>query len=204
MTALHHLTRLRTLTIEFEEAPFPDDSQSNLPVDLHAVVPPQAPPLLRHLLIDAGDCSVQISCPALAAGAVVQLRSDRELILTDAATHLVGCRLEIYTWSVQIAHQGRHNDVTGDLMDHLFRWFRECGADCIVLLPARNPESDKCLPVYSFHLELDSGEGQCYGKELDPDGTSEYERKLQLHSMRHGFQFAQSEHDGSVVFTRVA
>ena len=36
------------------------------------------------------------------------------------------------------------------------------------------------------------------------DGTNEYERKLQQHSARHGFLFGQSEHGGSVLFTRAA
>ena len=211
MTALEHLTRLRTLTIQCEEA-VRDDSQSAMRLDAYpslAVLPTPAPPPLRHLIIDAGDCKVHVPCPKLMPGATVRLVTSSRLYLADAPAHLVGCRLEVHTPAVQIAIQGKHSGGSphggsADLMHHLFCWFKECGADCVVLLPHREPESDKRLPPVPFHLELDSGEEQWYRLEVDQDGMSEYERKLQLHSVRHGFLFAQSEHDGSVVFTRAA
>ncbi len=147
MTALHHMTRLRTLTIDVEEgdprAPWANTTADGRPL---AVLPTPAPPPLRHLVIDSGNIDVQVSCPPLVPGAVVQLRSGLELILTDAPAHLVGCRLEVYSSAVKLANQGQDDDGTpqtgsADLMDHLFRWFRSCGADCILLLPACEPEA---------------------------------------------------------------
>lgn len=210
MTALHHLTRLRTLAIEVDDSkldPLRDEGPHPL-----AVLPTPVPPPLRRLLISSDVQNVRVSCPTLQPGAVVQLKSSLRLSLTDAAAHLVGCRLEIFAQALTIAYQGQDSNGTphrgsASVMDHLFRWFRNCGADCIVLLHDYSLLWEKRLPlVHLHHLKLDSGASgeEWYGDNRGPDAyrPKEFMRRLEQHSVRHGFQFAQTECDGSVVFTR--
>ena len=209
MTALHHLTRLRTLAIEVDESKI-DPERDEGPGPL-AVLPTPAPSPLRRLLIDSNVQNVRVSCPNLRSGAVVQLKGSVRLTLTSAAARLVGCRLEISAQALTIAFQGQDNNGaphrgSASVMDHLFRWFRNCGADCIALLHDCSLLWEERLPlVHLYHLKLNSGaSGEEWYGDNNPDayGPSEYMRRIEQHSVRHGFQFAQSERDGNVVFTR--
>ena len=209
MTALSHLRRLRTLTVDVDPA---------VPNFKFNVLPTPQPPPLRNFTVSArASRDLWVSCPALAPGAVVHFSTvNGQVGLAEAPGHLAGCRLELSAASVMIAYEGQMDNPLPhvglpDLMEHLFRWIKTAGAKCAVLQPHCDLDDEELAEIAQesdgddepfhggwpgrvFHLEVDSGGERQYKLLADPDGTSELQRELRLRSARHGFRFEQSDH----------
>lgn len=180
MTAISHLTRLRTLSLE---------AARSVPNFKFRVLPtPLLSPLRQLSVSTSASKELWFSCPALAPGAVVQLSTaEGQLALTAApAGCLVGCRLEVSAGSVMIAYEGQYSDWMPhvgepDLMDHLFRWIKNSGTECFVLQPDcdfREAEEEEVFEETdeewqpSFQLEVDSGGARQSGLLALPPSAS--------------------------------
>ena len=224
MAAIGHLTSLRTLVVKVD---------CSIPSFKFTVLPllRRPPPPLRRLSVSilARDISrdLWVWCPALAPGATVQLgTADGLLALTHAPGSLAGCRLELTAAAVMIAYEGRtvewmpqNGEV--DLIEHLLRWVKDSGAECVMLRPCSKTEdeeeADEHAPEFTadqwqrvFRLKTDSGSEQRYELHPDPDdddchdGISEFQRELRHRCVMHGFRFAQCPGEYCVQLTRLA